>query len=302
MALYSNRALTIFTPTYNRAHTLRRTYESLCQQTCKDFVWLVVDDGSTDNTRSLIEGWIAERKIPIRYIYKENGGLYTGYNTAYANADTELVVCIDSDDFMPDNAVEIILDFWREKGGSQYAGITGLDFYADTEEPIGGYFPNDLKEGHIIDLYLKGLHSGDTKQVMRVDLMKQFIPMEGFEGEKNFNPIYLLLQADNLLPSLFINENLCYVEYQQTDSMSAGIWRQYLNSPHSFAKMRRLEMTLKRNTWRNLLRVAIHYNSSTIIGNEKDWLKTSPRPIPTLLTRPLGWILSKYIRYKAKES
>ena len=123
--------------------------------------------------------------------------------------------------------------------------------------------------------------------------------MTGFPGEKNFNPIYLLLQADNMLPSLILNKNLCFVEYQTGDSMSAGIYRQYTNSPHSFAKMRRLEMTLKRNTLKNLVRVAIHYNSSTIIGREKDWLQTSPRKILTLATRPLGWMLAKYIKFKA---
>ena len=82
------KTLTIFTPTYNRVHTLTRTYDSLCRQTCKDFEWLVIDDGSTDNTYELIRGFIEEAIIPIRYIYKENGGLFTGYNTAYANIET----------------------------------------------------------------------------------------------------------------------------------------------------------------------------------------------------------------------
>lgn len=294
------KTLTIFTPAYNRAHTLVRTYGSLLRQTSKDFEWLIIDDGSTDDTAGLVDSWIKENKIPIRYIYKKNGGLFTGYNTAYANIDSELSVCIDSDDFMPDDAVEIIINHWKKFGSDKYAGITGLDFLLDGN-PIGGYFPEDLKEGHLIDLYLKKIHSGDTKQVMRTALMKKFIPMEGFAGEKNFNPVYILLQADNLLPSLFINRNLCFVEYQQNDSMSASIFRQYINSPHSFAKMRRLEMTLKRNSWRNLLRVAIHYNSSTIIGKESDWLKSSPRKGLTLLTRPFGWLLSRYIRYKASK-
>lgn len=293
------RKLTVFTPTYNRAHTIRRTYESLLRQTNRDFIWLVVDDGSTDNTKELVDSWIAENKIDIKYIHKENGGLYTGYNTAYANIDTELCVCIDSDDFMPNDAVDLILNHWKQFGSDKYAGITGLDFLLDGT-PIGGYFPQDLKEGHLIDLALKKLHLGDTKQVMRTDLMKKFIPMVGYEGEKNFNPIYLLLQADNELPSLFLNKNLCFVEYQVGDSMSAGIYSQYLNSPHSFAKMRRLEMTLRRNTLKNLIRVAIHYNSSTIIGREKNWLGSSPRKLLTLITRPLGWMLSKYISFKGK--
>lgn len=292
------KTLTVFTPTFNRAHTLPRTYQSLCRQTCGDFEWLVIDDGSTDGTRELVNRWIKDARIPVRYIHKENGGLYTGYNTAYANIDTELCVCIDSDDFMPDNAVELIVNHWRKYGSEMYAGITGLDFTLDGK-PIGGYFPDGLEECHLINFVLKKIHSGDTKQVTRTALMKEFIPMEGFPGEKNFNPIYLLLQADDRFPWLIINDNLCFVEYQQADSMSAGIYRQYINSPHSFAEMRRLEMRLKRNTFRNLVRVAIHYNSSCILGKEKDWLNTSPRKLLTLVLRPAGWLLSVYIRYKA---
>ena len=96
--------LTVFTPTFNRAYCLHLCYESLLRQTCTDFEWLVVDDGSTDNTRALVNGWIQDGKISVRYIYKENGGMHTGYNTAYDNIDTELAVCIDSDDYMPDDA------------------------------------------------------------------------------------------------------------------------------------------------------------------------------------------------------
>lgn len=293
------KTITIFTPTYNRAHLLPRLYNSLLRQSDKDFEWLVIDDGSSDDTRQIVENWIAEAKIPIRYIHKENGGLYTGYNTAYANIDTELNVCIDSDDFLPDDAVEIILDHWRKHGGSRYAGITGLDFTLDGK-PIGGFFPDDFTEGYLVDYTRKYQHHGDTKQVMRTDIMKQVAPMTGFKGEKNFNPIYLLMKADQMLPSLFINKNLCFVEYQiGADSMSAGIYRQYLNSPNSFAKMRLLEMTLKRNTIRNILRVCIHYNSSTIIASDKNWLRQSPRKITTVITRPLGWLLSRYIKHKA---
>ena len=90
--------LTVFTPAYNRAHTLPRTYESLQKQSCKDFVWLIVDDGSKDQTAKLVKEWQQQEKtFEIRYIYKENGGMHTAHNVAYENIDTELNVCIDSD-------------------------------------------------------------------------------------------------------------------------------------------------------------------------------------------------------------
>lgn len=293
--------LTVFTPTFNRAHTLARTYQSMCRQTCCDFEWLVIDDGSTDDTAALVDKWIAENKLPIRYIYKQNGGLYTGYNMAYLNIDSELCVCIDSDDYMPDDAVEKIIRCWKERGSDQYAGLMGLDYHLD-DTPVGGAFPKDLHEVWFMDLYLKKLHMGDTKPVLRTALMKQVAPMVGFPGEKNFNPVYMTIQVCDQYPILLLNENLCYVDYQiGTDSMSAGIWRQYVNSPRSFQKQRILEMQLMHNSWLNRIRVSIHYVASSIIARDRHWLRKSPLKITTLIVAPVGALLYLLILYKSKQ-
>lgn len=326
--------LTIFTSTYNRAHTIGRTYESLCRQTCKDFNWLIIDDGSNDGTKDWVESlgsgtWIRGteydwmgRKISdnvanacfmvdvptyngmlhIDYIYKPNGGLYTGYNVAYDFIQTELCVCIDSDDFAPNDAVEKIKKLWMERGSEKYCGIEGLDFDIKTMQPIGGYFPKKLKEVYLHDLSLKKIHLGDTKQVMRTELMRAVAPQVGFEGEKNFNPIYMLLQVCDKYPLLVINDNLCIVEYQiGTDSMSQGIYKQYMNSPRSFAKMRLQEMRLAHNTLKDKFRSAIHYVSSCIIAHDQNWLRKSTRKDLTLLAFPLGLMLAYYIKYKARK-
>ena len=293
--------LTIFTPTYNRSHTLGRTYQSLCRQTCKDFEWLVIDDGSTDNTKELINQWQAEDRIPIRYIYKENGGLYTGYNTAYRNIESELCVCIDSDDYMPDNAVEIIVSKWTQYGGKEYAGLLGLDFKVDGS-PIGGYFPKDMSTVYYYELNAKRIRTGDSKPVLRTDLARQVAPMEGFPGEKNFNPVYMTWQVCDRLPLLVINDNLCFVDYQYQaggDSMSAGIWKQYVNSPRSFQKQRILELQLHHNSPINLLRVAIHYVAESLLAKDKHWLSHSPRKWLTLSVYPLGVCLYLLTLWKA---
>ena len=260
------KTLTVFTPTYNRAHTLERLYRSLCAQTCRDFEWLVIDDGSTDGTAALIQDFIKEGLIPIRYIYKENGGLYTGYNTAYANIETELNVCIDSDDTMPTDAVEIILTIWKTRGADRYCGLLGLDVDMDTGHPLGGRFPEEMTECFFPELYARSIHRGDTKQVMRTDLMKAVAPQVGFPGEKNFNPVYMLLQVTDKYPIIVVNECFCNVQYQQGDSMSRNIWRQYLDSPRSFAKMRRQEMRLKHTTPFNRMRCAFHYVVESLIA------------------------------------
>lgn len=295
------KTLTIFTPTYNRAHLLRRLYESLVTQSCQDFEWLVIDDGSTDFTRQLVESFIAQGRIPITYIYKENGGLYTGYNTAYANITTELCVCIDSDDFMPDDAVEIIVNTWREKGSDRLAGLIGLDYSFDTMQPIGGRFPDQLKEVYVLDLSQKFIHREDSKIVTRTDLMRKVAPMTGFPGEKDFNPHYMCLQVGDTHPFLIINECLCIVDYQtDTDSMSAGIYQQYFRSPKSFAKQRRLEMSLRRATTFHKFRSAIHYVAECLIARDRDWLRATPCPIITLLSSPAGALLYLYLKRKAK--
>ena len=295
------KTLTVFMPTYNRAHTLERLYWSLCAQTCQDFDWLVIDDGSTDGTAALIQRFIDERRIPIRYVYKENGGLYTGYNTAYASIETELNVCIDSDDAMPENAVEIILRTWREKGSDRLAGLIGLDCYMDSGKPIGGAFPEGLDECYLLDLYTKRIHRGDSKQVMRTDLMKRVAPMVGFPGEKNFNPVYLLLQVCDEFPLLVINEHICLVEYQQNDSMSRNIWKQYLDSPRSFAKMRRQEMTLKRSTPLSRFRSAVHYVAECLLAKDHSWLKNSPRKALSLWSVLPGLLLFIFLWIKKLE-
>lgn len=292
------KTLTVFTPTYNRSHTLGRLYRSLCAQSCRDFEWLVVDDGSTDETRGLIDSFIREQIIPIRYIYKENGGLYTGYNTAYSVIGTELNVCIDSDDAMPADAVETILRTWGEKGSDRFAGLIGLDSYLDSGKPIGGPFPEGMEECFLLDLYTKMIHRGDTKQVMRTDLMKRVAPMEGFPGEKNFNPIYMLLQVCDHYPLLVVNKPLCLVEYQQEDSMSRNIWQQYQDSPRSFAKMRKLEMTLKRSTLLNRFRCAVHYVAESLIARHRGWFASSPRKGLTMLAIFPGLLLYFLIKKK----
>lgn len=295
------KTLTIFTPTYNRAHTLERLYRSLCAQTCHDFEWLVVDDGSTDGTREVIQSFIDEDLIPIKYIYKDNGGLYTGYNTAYSVIDTELNVCVDSDDAMPADAVRIILRTWEEKGSDRFAGILGLDVTMDDGTPIGGRFPDGLDECYLLDLYTRRIHRGDTKQVMRTDLMKKVAPMEGFPGEKNFNPIYMLLQVCDDYPLIVVNEPLCLVEYQEGDSMSRNIWHQYADSPRSFAKLRLLEMNLKHSSPWDRIRCAVHYIAECRIAQDKTWRHNlSPKGL-CMITMIPGALLFYVIKWKNRK-
>lgn len=120
---------TIFTPSYNRAHTLPRVYESISKQDFRDFEWVIVDDGSTDGTAELVKSWIAEAAFPIRYYYQQNGHKKTAFNRGVREACGELFLCWDSDDTAPASALRTFRDRWveiPEKERDSYVGVTGL--------------------------------------------------------------------------------------------------------------------------------------------------------------------------------
>ena len=289
--------LTVFTPTYNRAHTLSRTYESLCRQSCKDFGWLIIDDGSTDQTRTIVKEWMDNNNgLKISYVWKENGGLHTGYNKAIELMDTELCVCIDSDDWMPDNAVDIIIKTWKKIKNKDIAGIVGLDYDLDNK-PVGGLLPT-IHQCHIYDLDFKYHHRGDKKIVIRVDLFKQVAPQPTYYGEKNFNPMLMISKIDMKYEWLLINENLCFVDYQP-DGMANGIFRQYLNSPNSFAALRIENFKFPNITLFYKIKQYIHLGSSVCLAHNFSWLRKSPNVLLAYMFLPFGYVLSLYVRLKA---
>ena len=289
------KTLTIFTTAFNRAHTIGRTYESLCRQTCKDFEWLVIDDGSSDNTRDLVRGWIKENIIPIRYIYQENQGMHGAHNTAYKNIHTELNTCIDSDDWMPDDAVEKIVSSWKKYGSENVAGIIGLDA---TEEGtiIGKSFPEGLKETTLRGYYedMKGM--GDKKLVYRTSIICNVPEYPIFEGEKYVGLLYKYNLIDDLLPLLVVNEIFVIVEYQD-DGSSRGMWRQYWNNPQGFAFLRKFDMQQTRSLKRKIID-NIHYVSHSIRCRNRRFLWESPIKWLTALSILPGFVLYLINRHK----
>lgn len=289
--------LTIFTPAYNRANTLARTYESLCRQDCKDFVWLVVDDGSTDETAETVKKWQkSQNEFEIRYLYKENGGMHTAHNAAYEVIDTELNVCIDSDDCLAEGAVQKIKTAWekvREKG---YAGLIGLDADMNTGKIIGTGFPPDLVDTTLGEYYAGG-GSGDKKLVYRTDVINSVPPYPVFEGEKYVGLVYKYTLIDQKYKLAVLDEVLCEVEYQP-DGSTGTMFRQYLNNPKGFAFLRKVSMQYPQSAKR-LVMDCIHYCSSSQISRNKNYIKESPKKWLTVLCTPAGWLLTCWIRKKA---
>lgn len=194
------KKLTIFTPTYNRAALLTRLYESLINQTSNDFSWLIVDDGSTDDTKSLVDKFISENKIPIKYIYRENGGKMRAHNDGVKNADTPYFLCVDSDDFLVPCAVSSLLEAADEKinkigkGREKIAGIIAHKGKSETELLSGVEFPKDTDISALFPLYLKGFRGETTIMFVR-DVIKKF-PFPEIEGEKYVPEDYVYDKID----------------------------------------------------------------------------------------------------------
>ncbi len=289
--------LTIFTPAYNRAHTLPKTYQSLRAQNCKDFIWLIVDDGSSDNTADLVKEWQQEDNgFEIRYIYKENGGMHTAHNTAYENIDTELNVCIDSDDCLAEDAVEKILRKWKAVRDQGYAGLIGLD--ADLNgNLIGKGFPDGMEHTTLVDYYAAG-GCGDKKLVYRTDVINKYPPYPVFEGEKYVALGYKYRLIDQEYELAVLNEVLCNVEYQE-DGHSHAMWKEYVRSPRGFAFWRKVCMKYPQSTKR-LVKDCIHYVAESRLAGEKHFIRKSPCKLLTVLCAPAGIVLERKIRERVR--
>lgn len=204
--------LSVITPTYNRAHTLGRCYESLCGQTDKDFEWIIVDDGSADNTKELVAGFIAENKITIKYFYKENGGKPKAHNMGVKNAEGTLCICLDSDDALTLNAVESVKRQWRNRNDKSAIGVLAKRGNFIDGTPLCTDWPDDLEQSEMMSLQEKYNFSGDTA-LFFVTMMMQEHYFKEFEGEKFVPEDALYAELDEIGPMLLSKEVLYHCEY-----------------------------------------------------------------------------------------
>lgn len=287
------KTITIFTPTFNRAHLLPRLYESLCLQTSQDFIWLIIDDGSSDGTDELVKQWQSENKIAIAYRYKKNGGMHTGHNLAYQVIDTELNVCIDSDDYMPEDAVENIINFWNKlENKLELSGFVGLDATSDGKI-IGSKMPKNLLRGSYNDLYNEV--TGDKKFVLVTDEIQKYPRYPEYENEKlvPLGSLYIMMGMQK--DFAFSNEVYCIVEYQE-DGSSNSIIKQYFQSPRGFAYAKKVRLKYTSSS-KEILKNTLHLASFYFITkNFVIVTKDNKYKALTILMLPLGYILYQYLK------
>ncbi|MCQ2246325.1 MAG: glycosyltransferase family 2 protein [Bacteroidaceae bacterium] len=221
--------ITVFTPTYNRAYILPKLYESLCKQTCSDFEWVVVDDGSKDDTKQLFDTWIPQSDFKITYIQQPNGGKHRAINKGVTHAAGELLFIVDSDDQLATTAIERILNHYEGiKGNSRFGGLSGLRAY-HTGEIIGNTPNFGVLDCSYLDVRYKHRIKGDMAEVYLTKVLKE-IPFPEIPGER-FCPEALVWDRIALKYDLrYFSEPIYLCDYLP-DGLTAAITRVRMQSP-----------------------------------------------------------------------
>lgn len=279
--------ITVFTPAYNRAHLLPRLYESLKAQTYKDFEWVVVDDGSKDNTREVVERYATTAPFPVRYYHQENGGKHRAINRGVREAKGELFFIADNDDWLTPDAIEtVITEYDQVRGDDVFAGVCGLDAY-ENGQTVGSGLPQDTIECNAHEIRYTYYVTGDLKEVFRTSVLKE-VPFPDNEGER-FCPEALVWNRIALKYKLrYFNKPIYIAEYQP-DGLTANIMRVRHFSPlasmATYAELRHAPVPFKErfkaaiNFWR--FTPWKYYGRA---GHMKmlDW---------TILLQPMGWLM-----------
>lgn len=287
------KRLTIFTPTYNRAYILPKLYESLCVQTCQDFEWLIVDDGSTDNTKAVFDDWIKESRISLKYVFQENGGKMRAYNRAVGMAHGELFVCIDSDDILAsETVVADSLHFWDqhcgEKSNKPIAGMISFRI-----SPKGKSIEH-VKEGFEVKSSeeIFNMYTGEHTDFVKTEILRHY-PYLVFEGEKFTTDVYIFREMDedyNFLLHPYFSQICQYHD----DGYTKSYRRILFDNPRGFREIHAQSIRLrKRGYWRSI----ICYISISIFIGDHTMIPASPNKFLTLLFFPLGFLKYVYDRF-----
>ena len=219
--MHNELVVSIVTPTYNRANLLDRCFESLKSQTCKGFEWIIVDDGSTDNTEEVVGEFLKEiTEFKITYVKKKNGGKHTALNESHKYITGNLVLILDSDDYLTEDAVEIVLAGWEKYCKDPEVGVVTFLRGKTKDEPLA--YAND--ENVKVDLlrYKRVcVHSSDCCEVIRAELFNQF-PFPMYEGERFMAETVLWYRVGWEHKCVYINKVVYICEYLDGGLTASG--------------------------------------------------------------------------------
>ena len=284
--------LTIFTPTYNRAYILPKLYESLCEQTCKDFDWLIVDDGSTDYTKELVEEWLNEKKIAVRYVYQDNSGKMMAHNRAVKETQAELFMCVDSDDHLCSaQVVGDVISFWDNHSKILHNNICGIVAFKEMGKKRMA-FPEGMNIAHLSGLEEKGFN-GEVALIFRRDVLEQY-PFPSFVGEKFVTDVYIYDQIDQKYMFMLFSYYVQHCEYHE-DGYSHNYMKLLFNNPKGFRAYHNQCVSFRKKGY--LKSVICYVALSLRIGDWKMILHASDKTL-TILLFPLGILKYIYDNYR----
>ena len=275
--------VTVFTPTYNRAHLLPKLYRSLQIQTCKDFEWLIIDDGSSDNTEIIVKEWIDnESSFPVRYYKVPNGGKMRAINMGASLAKGEVFCGIDSDDWFYNDAISAIIKAFKDI--EPYNNIIGVSFAKNNES-------NSLFDKYIdcknFDRVIYGIES-DRILIFYTDKMRKYkIPV--WKDEK-FTPesVFIDQMALDGYKMRYYQKSIYGVEYQ-TEGLSDSSWRLLRDNPMGYAMMYNQNLIRFKNL-KSRCYNAIQMIALSFYAGHLSYLKHSNDKLITTLVLPIGII------------
>lgn len=232
--------ITVFTPTYNRGYIIESLYKSLQRQSFNDFEWLVVDDGSSDNTEALFEKWSEENNnFQIRYYKKKNGGKHRAINYGLDKAKGELFFTVDSDDYLTDDALEKINDWEKSLDKSKkFAGIVANRGY-DKDNTINNYFEEEYLDLDLMQMYTysengKRVLSGERALIFYTNIHRLYKYPE-FEDENFMTEavIWNRMANDGYLVRYY-NDIIWIFEYLEDGLTKAGN-KLFIDNPRGYA-------------------------------------------------------------------
>lgn len=294
--------LTIFTPTYNREKYLNRLYESLVQQTNKSFEWIIVDDGSTDNTKNVIKKFMLENKIRIKYYIQKNSGKHVAHNKGVEMCNSELFYCVDSDDYLPNNAIMKILDIWDKRDTNiEYTGIVGLKGYKDGRI-MGGEFQKNIRLSTLSDLYNIYGKKGETALIFKTEYLKRNkFPV--YEEEKFLSEEVVYNELDKIAP-LIIENTVIYIMEYLNDGLTNNYLKAWSHSPRGVLTLLKSRYERARSIdgvkkYYRCCKVILIFNAFCIYKNINIFDDTPNKILSTILL-PIS-LLVKKVKFKGVE-
>lgn len=289
--------ITVFTPTYNRKDNLERVYVSLQNQSSENFVWQIIDDGSTDGTQKVVEKWISDDKFPIEYIKKVNGGKTSAQNLSMDITYTPYWICLDSDDTFVEQGIEVLSKYTNQLNkDNELYGLIGLR-YTDRNKPMQDqYIPSHVKKTTQLELRFKYGLAPEYYQLYKMEVIKKYKYPE-IKGENYFPLSFIPNELDQSYQLLAVNDEVMRIEYQ-ADGITKNKNKNIKRNPIGYTIFKH-QMSQYAPTLTVKLVSLISYNSASLISKRRFKFEKVWDQMLAVMTFPFG-LIDYLLRYTFK--